>query len=40
MSIDRQAVESSDRYSRDGHDGRGSSWWGEILEALKFISFQ
>ena len=40
MSIDRGVVESSNGYSRDGHDGNGSSWWGEILGMLKFVSFQ
>ena len=40
VSIDRWAVESSDRYSGDGYDGRGSGWWGKILEMVKFISFQ
>ena len=40
MSIDGWAVESSDGYAGDGHGGRGSSWWGEILGVSKFISFQ
>ena len=40
MSIDGQAIESSNRYARDGHGGRDSSWWEEILGMLKFISFQ
>ena len=40
MSIDRQAVESSNRYGGDGHGGSGLSSWGEILGVLKFISFQ
>ena len=40
MSIDRGAVEGSDRYSRDEHDGNGLSWWGEVLGSLKLISFQ
>ena len=40
MSIDRGAVEGSNRYSRDGHDDRGSGWWGKVLGVAKFISFQ
>ena len=40
VGIDRGAVEGSDGYSGDGHGGNGSSWWGEILGMLKFISFQ
>ena len=40
MSIDRGAVESSDRYSGDGHNDGGSGWWGKVLEMMKFISFQ
>ena len=40
MSIDGGVVESSNRYSRDGHDVRDSSWWGKILGVAKFISFQ
>ena len=40
MSIDRGAVESSDRYSGDGHDDRGSGWWEKVLGVAKFISFQ
>ena len=40
MSIDRGAVESSDRYGRDGHGGKNSGWWGKILGIVKFISFQ
>ena len=40
MSIDKGAVESSDGYGRDGHDGRGSGWWEKVLGMIKFISFQ
>ena len=39
MSVDGGAVESSDRYGRDEHDGRDSGWWGKILGVAKFISF-
>ena len=40
MSIDRGAVEGSDRYGRDGHGGDDLSWWEKVLESLKLISFQ
>ena len=40
MSIDRGAVEGSDRYGRDGHGCDGLGWWGKILGMAKFISFQ
>ena len=40
MSIDRGAVEGSDRYGRDGHGGDGLSCWREVLGLLKLISFQ
>ena len=40
VSINRWAVESSNRYSGNGHDGRGSGWWEKILGVAKFISFQ
>ena len=40
MSVDRGAVEGSDGYVRDGYGGDGLSWWREVLELLKLISFQ
>ena len=40
VSVDRGAVEGSDRYSRNRHGGDGLSWWREVLRSLKLISFQ
>ena len=40
MSIDWGTAKGSNRYSGNGHGGNDSSWWGEILGTLKFISFQ
>ena len=40
VSIDGGAVENSNRYSGDGHDGRGSGWRGKVLGVAKFISLQ
>ena len=40
MGVDGWAVESSNRYSGDGHGDRGSSLWWEFFGVLKFIGFQ